>query len=164
VRLIQAYHRLIQPIEAAVRLVIVGKPGWGYQAILTEIEERGLQDDVQILSDVDTEELSALYSGALFVAYPSLYEGFGLPVLEAMAYHKPVLTSMNSSMSEVARGAALLVDPEDVESIAAGLNRLASDADLRKNLVRRGDKRRNAYTWPRIARDILDRLQVLAQK
>ncbi len=163
-RLVQAYHDLRQKLEAAPRLVIVGKLGWGYQRVLKEIRDRDLDDDVLILSEIDTEELSALYSGSLFVAYPSLYEGFGLPVLEAMFYHKPVLTSISSSLSEVAGDAARLVDPANVESISTGLRRLTSEADLRAQLIRRGDERRKAYAWPNIARRILDHLQNFAQK
>src|SRR5439155_19148358 len=131
--------------------VIIGKRAGGYHSIQRETEGLGLQQQVQTLTDLDPDNLSALYSDALFVAYPSLYEGFRPPLLDAMAYRKPILTSGNSIMSEIAGEAALVVDFGDILSIADGLGRLTGDAELRNELVRRVDQRRNADRWPSIA-------------
>jgi glycosyltransferase involved in cell wall biosynthesis len=165
-RLIQAYHQVVEamgaaPDRAPPSLVIVGQPGSGYQPMLREISERGLGERVKLLTDLGPDGLAALYSDALFVAYPSLYEGFRPTLLDAMAYRKPVLTAQASIMSELAGDAALLVDLDDVGSIADGLARLAGDAELRAELVRRDDERRNTAHWPSIARSVLDRLNAL---
>jgi glycosyltransferase involved in cell wall biosynthesis len=100
---------------------------------------------------VPAEDLAALYATATVFAYPSLYEGFGLPILEAMAAGTPVLTSNVSSMPEVAGDAALLCDPTSVDSIADGLRRLLSDAALRAQLAERGRAREAQFTWERTA-------------
>jgi glycosyltransferase involved in cell wall biosynthesis len=101
------------------------------------------------------EDVAALYSLATVFAYPSLWEGFGLPVLEAMACGTPVLTSDVSSLPEVAGDAALLVPPTDVEAIADGLTRLLDDAALRSDLAARGLHRVAAFSWERCARETL---------
>jgi glycosyltransferase involved in cell wall biosynthesis len=106
-----------------------------------------LNNQIRLLHYVPDEELPALYRGALFFIYPSLYEGFGLPVLEAMACGAPVLTSNRSSLPEVAGEAGLLVDPESVEEIRAGMERLSTDALLRKRLSECGLARSHAYRW-----------------
>ncbi len=139
-------------------LVVVGKPGWGYDAFMRGVAEREMDSIVKVLSNVSNAELAALYSGAVFSAYPSLYEGFGLPVLEAMSCGCAVLTSNVSSMPEIAGDAALLVNPNDHASIAAGLVSLAEDAGLRALLVERGFRRRRAYSWENSARMVLDTL------
>jgi glycosyltransferase involved in cell wall biosynthesis len=106
---------------------------------------------VALAGPVDDATLHALYELADGVAYPSLYEGFGLPVLEAMAHGTPVLTSDRSSLPEVAGDAALLVDPLDPAAIAAGLVRLVGDAALRARLAAAGRRRAAAFTWPATA-------------
>jgi alpha-1,3-rhamnosyl/mannosyltransferase len=98
-----------------------------------------------------SEDLPALYSGALCLAYPSLVEGFGLPILEAMACGTPVLTSDRSSMAEVAGDAAMLVNPEDPEAISKGLRRLRDDTGLRSELAARGVARAAGYSWRKTA-------------
>jgi glycosyltransferase involved in cell wall biosynthesis len=160
-RLVQAYHQVFRADGGAPRLVFVGKPGWSYQGVLDEIRRLGLEHNITLLSDVSGEELAALYADALFVAYPSLYEGFGLPVLEAMACGKAVLTSRNTSMSEVAGEAAFLVDPYDVSSIAGGLIRLIHDRYLRTELALRGRERRANYSWENTADRVLEVLRSL---
>src|SRR5204862_7065165 len=105
--------RLVQAARlAGVELRIAGAPGWGY----TDPD-----GDVRVLGFVDDEELARLYRGALCVAYPSLYEGFGIPVLEALAWGVPVVTSAGTAVEEVAYGAAVLGDPLDPDAIAAGI-------------------------------------------
>jgi glycosyltransferase involved in cell wall biosynthesis len=123
-------------------LVVVGPVGWGPRLRPTWDSVR-----VKLAGPVGDSLLHALYQVADGLAYPSLYEGFGLPVLEAMANGVPVLTSDRSSLPEVAGGAALLVDPLDRDAIAAGLVRLAGDEDLRRRLVEAGRRRAAGFTW-----------------
>jgi glycosyltransferase involved in cell wall biosynthesis len=123
-------------------LVVVGPVGWGPRLRPTWDSVR-----VKLAGPVGDRLLHALYQAADGLAYPSLYEGFGLPVLEAMANGTPVLTSDRSSLPEVAGDAALLVDPTDRAAIAAGLVRLAGDSALRRRLVEAGRRRAAAFTW-----------------
>lgn len=144
-------------------LVVVGKPGWGYDGFMRGVAERDMGHLVHVLSNISNAELAALYSGATFSAYPSLYEGFGLPVLESMSCGCAVLTSNVSSMPEIAGDAALLVNPRDPASIAGGLVQLADDPALRALLVERGHRRRRAYDWKLSARMVLDTLASLEE-
>jgi glycosyltransferase involved in cell wall biosynthesis len=126
--------------RAGLELRVVGARGWG-----------GVQADgagVRWLGHVPDAELAELYRGALCVAYPSVYEGFGLPVLEAMACGAPVVTSRGSATEEVADGAAVLVDPSDPEAIAAGL---AEAISRRDELARLGRERAARFSWERVA-------------
>jgi len=105
---------------------------------------------------VDDADLPALYSAAEVFAFPSLYEGFGLPVLEAMACGTPVVTSDLSSLPEVAGDAALLIDPLDVEALADALWRLTSESQLRQQLIQAGRTRAGQFTWRKAALQLLD--------
>jgi glycosyltransferase involved in cell wall biosynthesis len=119
---------------------------------------------VRFLGYVPDEDLPALYSGALLLAFPSLYEGFGLPVLEAMACGTPVLTSNVSATAEVADGAALLVDPRSVDALASALGRLLTDDALRADLRRRGLARAAEFSWERTARETLSVYEKVAAR
>jgi glycosyltransferase involved in cell wall biosynthesis len=121
---------------AGLELRVAGAQGWG------GVELGG--DGVHLLGFVPDEELARLYRGALCVAYPSLYEGFGIPVLEALACGAPVVTSAGTSMAELADGAAVLVDPEDADAIADGIRRAIAQ---REELAARGPERARAFTW-----------------
>jgi glycosyltransferase involved in cell wall biosynthesis len=147
-RLIQAFAQL-----ADLHLLIAGGRGWLYQDILAEVEKHG--DRVRILGFVDDADLPALYRNAVLFAFPSLYEGFGFPVLEAMACGVPVVTSSVSSLPEVAGDAALLVDPLDVDGLAEAMARALEDADLRQAMVARGLVQAAWFTWERAARQLL---------
>jgi glycosyltransferase involved in cell wall biosynthesis len=129
------------------RLMIAGGSGWGSDDVNKEIDRLGLRDVVSVMGQVSGATLSALYrdAGALF--YPSLYEGFGFPILEAMASGCPVVTSNRSSMAEVGDGAVQLVDPLDPQSMAAGLTAVASDAARRAELVAKGRVRARDFSW-----------------
>jgi glycosyltransferase involved in cell wall biosynthesis len=140
-------------------LVIAGRPGWAYGDTLERIKaERG----VRYLGHVDDATLSALYSSAAMLAFPSLYEGFGLPLLEAMAHGLPAVVGNAGALPELADGAAVLVDPEDVLSIAAGLERLLADASLREKLGAAGRQRAAEFTWERAASKTRDVLRGIA--
>jgi glycosyltransferase involved in cell wall biosynthesis len=133
-----------------VQLVLVGLGGRAAPAVQTAIRTRA--GVVKRLGWVDDALLAALYRRALALAFPSLYEGFGLPILEAMAFGTPVLTSNYGAMAEVAADAAALVDPRDVEAIREGLTRLASDGAWRAELHERSLKRVRDFSWERTAR------------
>jgi glycosyltransferase involved in cell wall biosynthesis len=133
------------------QLVIAGKRGWLTEAIERRAAELGVADRVVFTGYVADDDVPALLGGALAFVFPSLYEGFGMPILEAMACGAPVLASNTSSLPEVAGDAALLVDPTDTGAIAAGMGRLAVDAALRDELRARGLARAAHFTWDRCA-------------
>jgi glycosyltransferase involved in cell wall biosynthesis len=137
------------------QLVIAGKRGWLTESIERRAAELGVAERVRFTGYVADADVPALLSGALAFVFPSLYEGFGMPVLEAMACGAPVLTSSTSSLPEVAGDAALLVDPEDTAAIGAELARLASDAALRAELRQCGLARAASFTWDRCAEQTL---------
>jgi glycosyltransferase involved in cell wall biosynthesis len=154
-RLVRAFAGLPEGLRERHRLAIAGSPGWD-DAEAERLASSHRQ--VVLLGFVEDDDLPALYAGATAVALPSLAEGFGLPVIEAMAAGTPVLTSNRSALLEVADGAAQLVDPLDVESIRAGLAELLEDAALRERLARQGRERAAQFTWRRTARETLDYL------
>jgi glycosyltransferase involved in cell wall biosynthesis len=153
------YERLIAAFAAARRvpggpamLVIAGKPGWLYEGVYKAVQTRGVGDAVRFLDYVPNAELPLLYHAADAVATPSIYEGFGIPVVEAMASGTPVVCSTGGSLPEVAGDAALLVAPEDVDGLASALARIVGDAGLRETLRARGLERAARYTWEAAAR------------
>jgi len=133
-------------------LVIAGKKAWLYEETLAEIAALNLGDRIVFTEYVAQEDLSALYSGADAFAFVSLYEGFGIPVIEALACGTPVLASTDPALMEVAGGGALHVDPCDVDAIAVGLEDLLDDADLRRELVGKGQAHARQYTPEAMAR------------
>ncbi len=154
-RLINAFAQL-RKRGLPHKLALVGQPGWHCEPIYAEVERLGLGSEVVFTGYVPFEHLPALYSAASAMAFPSIYEGFGLPVLEAMACGTPVVTSGSSGLAEVADGAALLVDPLSVEEIAAALYRLCMEPDLGAELSALGLARAAEFTWERAARNTLD--------
>ncbi len=163
------YQRLIQAFDAAMqtlqdqdtKLVLAGGKGWLYDEIFAEVERRNLQARVIFPGFVADEDLAALYSGAEVMAYPSLYEGFGLPMLEAMACGTPVLTSTESCLPEVAADAAVCVDPYDVDAIAQGLVQVLQDSSTQQTLVTKGYARAREFTWQQSAQVLTDVYRML---
>lgn len=155
-RLIRAFHAARNEAKLPHRLVIGGSKGWLFEEIFATVQELGLEEDVIFPGFVDDADLPALFSAAEFFAYPSLYEGFGLPVLEAQACGVPVLTGDNSCLPEAGGEAALYVHAESLESIAAGLVRLATDGALRASLAEMGVVNARKFTWERSAQQLLD--------
>jgi len=147
-RLIRAY--LASGVEA--ELWLAGKPGWICDEVLA-LARAGA--GVRLLGHVKEDRLRELLAGAAAVVYPSLFEGFGLPVLEAMAAGKPVLTTARDPLQSLAGDAALLVDPEDEEALAEGIRRILHDAELRARLSKAGPARARTFTWERCARATL---------
>jgi len=152
-RLVEAFALLGR--DAGWKLVLAGRKGWLYEPLFRRVAALGLEDRVRFIGYVPQCDLAPLLSGAHCLAFPSLYEGFGLPVLEAMACGTPVICSNTSSLPEVAGDAALLVAPEDTQAWAEGLYRLLTDAELRRSLARRGRRRARAFSWDRAARQVL---------
>ena len=160
-RLLLAYIALRRRMPHCPDLVLVGQLGWDFERLLTVRAESGLEHQVKILSNVPEDDLAALYSGALFSSYISVYEGFGLPVLESMSSGCPVLTSDRSSMAEVSADAALHVNPYEIDEISDALHRLATDTALRKDLARRGLTRARHFDWNRSSEIIMNDLAQL---
>jgi len=128
-------------------LVHVGRPGWLYEPVFEALEKSGVRDSVRILEGVGDADLAVLYSATVALVFPSLYEGFGIPCLEAMACGAPVIASHAGSLAEVVAGDAVVVDPHDAPAIAAGVFRLLDDAPFREDLIRRGYARAGAFSW-----------------
>lgn len=155
-RLIAAYAQMRGEARSGLKLVIAGGLGWMCEGIFRRVEELGLQDEVLFPGYVADEDLPALYSMAEVFAFPSLYEGFGLPPLEAMACETPVVASNVSSLPEVLGDAALSVDPLDVPALAQAMLRVLNDAALRAALVRRGVAQARKFTWEQAAGKLLE--------
>jgi glycosyltransferase involved in cell wall biosynthesis len=151
--LIDALARI--PAERRPLLVLPGYATWHEQELRDKAARAGLADDVRFLGWISGEELEGLWTFAEAFVFPSFYEGFGLPILEAMARGVPVACSDASSLPEVAGDAALLFDPRDPEAIAQTIDRLLDDAPLRERLRARGFQRARAFTWEQTARGTL---------
>jgi len=132
-------------------IVLVGDADHPLGSYLATAQSLGLERDVRCTGRLDREDLRRLYSFADLFVFPSLYEGFGMPVLEAMACGAPTITSSTSSLPEVAGEAAVLVDPDDVEALGHAMARVLSDQDLRQKLRQRGFERARLFTWQRAA-------------
>jgi glycosyltransferase involved in cell wall biosynthesis len=155
VRLIRAFARVrAQDGNEDLRLVLIGDDVSRYGSLRRAMEEAGVRQDVRFFGFVPHGTLAALYRMASVFAFPSLYEGFGLPPLEAMACGTPVVTSRISSLPEVVGEGALLVDPYSEEAIAHGIARVLDDDDLRRGLVERGLARAAQFSWERSVRSI----------
>jgi glycosyltransferase involved in cell wall biosynthesis len=148
-RLVEAFARSALP--PALRLVFTGS---ATPELRAHIVRCGVAARVQFVGQVPEGEMPSLYRGAMALVFPSLYEGFGLPVVEAMACGTPVLTSNATALREIAGDAALLVNPESVDEIAAAIHRLASDAVLRRTLGNQGLAHASRFTWERTARKV----------
>jgi glycosyltransferase involved in cell wall biosynthesis len=163
---VQPRKNLLRLIEAVthhpspVPLVLAGRSGWLAEPIL----EAARRHNVRVLDYVPDEALAGLYSGATAFVFPSLYEGFGFPVLEAMACGTPVICANTSSLPEVAGEAALTVDPLDTGALAAAIARVLSDAALRESLIARGYEQIQKFSWAKAARETLSVLEKARQQ
>jgi glycosyltransferase involved in cell wall biosynthesis len=148
VRLVEAFARVD---DGKTKLVLAGGKGWLYDTLFAQVERLGLEKAVIFPGYVTSDDLPFWYNAATILAYPSIYEGFGLPVLEAQACGTPVLTSNVSSLPEAAGDAALMVDPYDVDALVGGLNRILTDESLRFELREQGLVHARRFSWPRTA-------------
>ncbi len=161
------YRRLIQAfaqIEPDYALVIAGSRGWYFESILAEVQKLGLKQRVFLLNFVTEADLPALYSAASLFVYPSLYEGFGLPALEAMACGAPVVAANRSALPEVVGQAGLLVDPLDVTAIAATMSRVLADEALRQELGAAGRIQAAKFSWTDMVVKLLNLYQTLLER
>ncbi len=161
VRLVEAFDQIKNTAEG-LSLVLAGRPGWGHQQLLRRIVQLDLSDRVILPGYISDEDLPALYSGAQLYAFPSLYEGFGFPALEAMACGVPVVCANTSSLPELVGNAALTVAPTDTVALAEAIRRLLTDNALRQQLITRGLERVRSFTWEAAARATLEVLQEAA--
>ena len=137
------------------KLLLVGKPDYGAEQVFAKIDALGLKEFVEVPGYVSADDLPLFYNAAEAFLFPSLFEGFGLPVVEAMASGLPVVSSVGSSLEEVAGDAAILVDPLDVAALAAAIQRIARDTALRQTLAERGLRRSSEFTPEKFASKVL---------
>ena len=154
--ILKAYSLIDSGVQNMHPLVIVGKKGWKYEKIFEVFKELGLKEKVRFLDYLDFEDLPALYNGASVFVFPSFYEGFGLPPLEAMACGTPVITSNVSSLPEVVEDSGILVDPLDTELIAKNIEAILTDNDLRFELSEKAIKQSSKFSWGKTAKQTLN--------
>src|SRR5712691_11240902 len=157
-RLMDAFLALKQrgKVPADLKLVLAGGKGWLFDGIFEHHAASPVRDDILLPGFVPDELLPAIYSAAEVLAFPSLYEGFGLPILEAMACGTPVVASRSSCLPEVAEGAALMVEPTDVDGLTSALEQVLTDAQQRARLIEQGRQRVSKYTWRVAAERLLE--------
>lgn len=156
--IIDAFIAFKKQTRAPVKLVIAGVFGRGgdyYSRLQEKLASAGLTEDVHFLGYVSTEELKGLYDNALAYVFPSLHEGFGMPIIEAMSLGVPVITSSTSPMDEVAGGAALLVDPRDAHAISEAMKKIYTDSAQRIVLIEKGLAHAQLFSWSKAAREYL---------
>ncbi|MDM8531530.1 glycosyltransferase family 1 protein [Anaerolineales bacterium HSG25] len=158
-RLIQAFAQTLthlpKPLAEQLLLVIGGDKGWQYEPIYNEVSQLGLESQVRFIGFVADEDLPVLYSAATLFAYPALYEGFGLPALEAMACGTPVLAASKSALPEVVGEAGRLVDPYNVPSMAQAMVELLTDESQRQQLRQTGIKQAAKFSWAKMATNLV---------
>lgn len=163
-RLVQAFHKAKSKKRFIHKLVITGKKGWLFSEIFETVEKLRLGSEVIFTGFVPDEDLPGIYSGAEIFVFPSLYEGFGLPPLEAMSYGVPVLVSNSSSLPEVVGDAGILVNPEDIDDIANGILRLVEDQNLRNQLKEKGLQQAQKFSLERMAKETLEVYEEVANE
>jgi len=157
-RLIRAYSMLCSErnLEPLPKLVVVGKRGWLYEDTLATAESSTVRDQIILTGYVDDKDLPALYSAASCFVYPSYFEGFGIPPLEAMRCGTPTITGDRTCFPEIIGDAGLMVDPFDEQAIKRGIVRVLTEQTLRDELIEKGLERANSYDWLKTARQTLD--------
>ena len=163
-RLITAYEQLCKRGAATFDLVLAGNPGWLSDEIVAQAKQSQHAAHIHLTGYVTDSDLPALLAGASFFTFPSLYEGFGLPILEAQKVGVPVMTAKGSSLPEVAGDAALYVDPTDVEAIAQAMLRLSQDETLRQELIAAGQRNVQRFSWDKAAAETFAVLEEAARQ
>ena len=153
--LIKAYGKLRKNKLISRQLAVVGKKGWQYPDIAKAIRDSGFERDILLAGYVPDEDLVYIYNAADLFVYPSLYEGFGFPPLEAMACGTPVITSHVTALPEVVGDAAILVDPEDIDGLAEAMHDVLSQNSLRLKLIEKGLERVKHFSWENVAKKTL---------
>ncbi|TVQ43723.1 MAG: glycosyltransferase family 1 protein [Gloeocapsa sp. DLM2.Bin57] len=160
VNLIKAFNYLKKQHDIPHNLVLIGQKGWFYQPILEAIANSPYTENIHHLDYLSDELVVLFYRQADVFVYPSYYEGFGLPVLEAMTLETPVITSNTSCLPEIAKDAALLINPDDYQELATAILRVISDRQLRQDLIQRGKIRSSLYSWSKTAQATLEAYQL----
>lgn len=155
IRLLQAYSLLPPKVKTSMKLVIAGNNGWGKVNLLNKIKQLDLVDHVEVLFSIDDSTLATLYAHSQFLVMPSIYEGFGLPLIEAMSYGKPVIAANNSSMPEIVGNTGLLVDAFDIDSIAHGIKKMITNKKLREQFAKNAKKNAANYSWSQSAEKLI---------
>lgn len=158
-RLVEAFEMLARLGRPSEQLVLIGAKGWLSAKIYRRIENSPLRDQITWLGQMPEGDLPYLYNGAGLLAYPSIYEGFGLPVVEAMACGVPVVATNTSSVPEIVGDTGLLVSPYDVEGLAEAMRRLLVDHDLRHEMTEQAIARAQFFSWEKTAREMLETYQ-----
>ena len=161
-RIFKAFERL-RPLRQGLHLVIIGGEGWKNKKFLKMVRTHPLKDHIHMPGYLPRNQLLSYYKNAICLMFPSLYEGFGLPILEAMSCGTPVITSNVSSMQEVAGDAALLVDPYDTSAIADAMNELLRDDRFRARLINMGFQRAKEFSWKKCAEQTLKVLNTVGE-
>ncbi|MEG3438624.1 glycosyltransferase family 1 protein [Pannus brasiliensis CCIBt3594] len=155
VNLIEAFDYLKNEYKLDHRLLLIGKKGWQYEPVFEKIDRSPFRDSIHHLDYIQDELIPYYYQKADVFVYPSFYEGFGLPVLEAMTLGCPVVTSRTSSLPEVAGDAAIFVNPRDSLDIAGGIWKVISDPENRQDLIAKGKQQAREFSWEKTARETL---------
>jgi len=153
-RIFKAFE-LLKPLSKRLHLVIVGGEGWKNRVFIEMVSKHPLKAQIHMPGYLPRNQLVSYYKNALCLMFPSLYEGFGFPILEAMSCGTPVITSNVSSMKEVAGNAALLVNPYDTDAISEAMHRLLGDEPLRESLIKKGFQRAKEFSWKKCANETL---------
>ena len=162
-RLIEAFSLLNPGLISDHQLVVIGKKGWLYEDILSAPERFNVKDKVVFLDYISDEDLPTFYRKAEVFVLPSLYEGFGLPVLEAMRYGCPVITSNVSSLPEAGGDAAQYFQPDDVNDIRKTIEKVLTDKELREKMIERGREHYKKFTWEKAAKEVLGAIEEVAK-
>jgi len=163
-RLVKAFAEILPDVDQDMKLVLAGKPGWLTGDLFEQIDRLELEQRVVLPGYIANQDKAAILSGAQAFVFPSLYEGFGLPVLEAQACGCPVITSTTSSLTEVAGSSALLVDPSSREALASAMRRLVVDPELRVQLAKAGYENVRRFSWVSAARQVLGIIDSLVEE
>lgn len=157
--LVSAFEKLKQEKKIAQQLVIAGTPGWLYKKIYDRVKKSPVRDDIRLLGFIEDKFKPSLYKLADLFVFPSFYEGFGFPALEALSYNTPVVTSPVSSLPEICEAAALYADPYNVNKLAEVMWQGLQDEKLRQNLVNKGLEQVKKFSWEKSARETLEVLE-----
>ncbi len=167
IRLIEAFSIFLienESVDQNFKLVIAGKEGWDFKDILDLPKQLGIEKMVKFVGRVDDEELAVLYKNALALTYPSLFEGFGLPILESFFFGTPVITSNRSSMPEIAGKGAILVNPEEVNDIMKAMQKIYNDKPTRLELIKYGKDQLIKFSWVEAAKATIKVLETTAKE
>ncbi|MFT5874315.1 MAG: glycosyltransferase involved in cell wall biosynthesis [Clostridium sp.] len=156
--IISAFSKLIvnnNIYSEEIKLVIAGKKGWLYESIFKLVQKLSLENKVVFTDYIEEEDKPLIYNMASIFIFPSIYEGFGIPVIEAMASSVPVITSTTSSLPEVAGDAAILVNPKDIDSMAKAMKQVLEDKDIRQSMIEKGHTQAKKFNWENSAEKLL---------